>query len=164
MTQRETESATSSASSVRRKICRASSFPSIEAPTCRESAGLDYFGVQHIWRQLSLEKRDNILRGDQRHLATRFIRSGTQMRREDHVGPFQSGMNKGLLFKNIQSRAGNFPRFQGMHQGSLIHYWSARSIDQKCRRLHAKQFRRVKHLPGVAIERYVQGDKIGFSK
>src|SRR5882724_1795167 len=51
-----------------------------------------------------------------------------------------------------------------MHQSGLIHYRSARSIDQKCGRLHAKQFGRVKHLTGVAIERYVQGDKIGFRK
>ncbi len=86
------------------------------------------------------------------------------MRRKDHVQPFQPGMDKWFLFKNVQPRPGNFLRFQGMYQCRFIHDGPARGIDQECRRLHAKQFGRVKHLPGFAIERHVQGDKIGFSK
>src|SRR6266481_1651039 len=165
LTQRETESETSNASRVRRKICRASSFPSIsDAWRDRPSAALDHYRIHDIRRALRLEECGDILCRNQGHPGTSFIRSGTKVRREHHVWPLQSGMNEWLLLKNVQAGTGNFLRFQGMHQSGFVNHRPARSVDQKRCRLHASEFGRVKHLAGVSVERHVQRDKIRFGE
>jgi len=120
------------------------------------SSGCEEFGVEKVGRALTLKEGGDILGGGERHLAAGFDGGRAEMRSENHVGTFETGVNKGFLFEDIEAGAGNFLGFESVDKGGFIHHRAAGSVDEERGRLHSEEFWRVEELASVAIEGNVE--------
>ena len=130
--------------------------------TVVNSGLLENLWIQHIGRALPFKDRNDIVGGNDGHLGTCFQRSGSEMRRQDYVGAFEAGVNERLIFKDVESSAGDFTVFKRRNESGFIHDGTTGCVDEKGGRLHPVKLGSVKEGARLWKERHVQADEIGF--